>query len=251
MPNSYFKFKQFTINQDRAAMKVTTDACLFGAWAARSARQSAVGQSGSPGIHHVLDIGTGTGLLSLMMAQQINAEIDAIELDEDAFEQAQQNMASSPWHDNLFVIQGDAKDMAYVLGKEYDIIVSNPPFYENELESPNLKKNRAHHSAGLSLDELLSIIGGILSPDGQFYLLLPYKRQHEAEHLFYKHDLTITHKVFVRQSTKHDHFRIMIAGRIGLSGKRQPVTEEISIWDDQQQYTAEFVDLLKDYYLYL
>src|SRR5688572_28253839 len=160
MPNSYFKFKQFTVNRDRAAMKVTTDACLFGAWAARSARQSAVGQSGSPGIHHVLDIGTGTGLLSLMMAQQINAEIDAIELDEDAFEQAQQNMASSPWHDNLFVIQGDAKDMAYVLGKEYDIIVSNPPFYENELESPDLKKNRAHHSAGLSLDELLSIIGG-------------------------------------------------------------------------------------------
>jgi tRNA1Val (adenine37-N6)-methyltransferase len=245
MSNSFFQFKQFTIQQDRCAMKVTTDGCLFGAWCAREIRRM------QKKIEYVLDIGAGTGLLSLMIAQQCSAKIDAIELDKEAYEQAKQNMATSPWHKNLFVIQGDAKYMAIALAKNYDVIVSNPPFYENELEPGNTKKNIAHHSGGLLLDDLLTIINDAIAPEGQFYLLLPFKRNNEIESLLKKRDLTISRKVLVRQSTKHDFFRIMLSARIGNTGKGDPITEELSIRDEQQNYTPEFAQLLKDYYLYL
>lgn len=250
MGSSYFAFKRFTIQQDKSAMKVTTDACLFGAWVAGKARHA------NKAINNVLDIGTGTGLLSLMLAQELvplnsKVEIDAVELDKDAAEQAKNNMAASGWIDNLFVMPGDAKYMAYTFAKEYDVIVSNPPFYEAELESGNLRINQARHSAGLLLIELLTIIKDLLQADGRFYLLLPFKRYEEIIALIHESDLSITNLVLVRQSTKHGYFRVMLEGRKGTGGDADPLEEEISIWDAKQQYTPEFVGLLKEYYLHL
>src|SRR5258705_6346666 len=151
MANSYFKFKQFTIHQDRCAMKVTTDACLFGAWVAIEAG-ILESEDGS-----ILDIGAGTGLLSLMLAQKTNVSIDSVEIDEAAAKQARENADASPWKERIFVMPGDAKYMAYTLCKNFDIIISNPPFYENELASPDHHKNIAHHDGGLLLDELLQV----------------------------------------------------------------------------------------------
>lgn len=250
MGNSYFAFKQFTIQQDKSAMKVTTDACLFGAWVAAKAKDA------NTEINNLLDIGAGTGLLSLMLAQELvplngKVEIDAVELDKDAAEQTKENMAASGWNDNLFVMPGDAKYMAYTFAKEYDVIVSNPPFYEAELESGNLQINQARHSAGLLLNELLTIIKDLLQPNGRFYLLLPFKRYEEILQLVREFDLSITNLVLVRQSTKHGYFRVMLGGRKGISKNADPLEEEISIWNDKQQYTPEFVGLLKEYYLYL
>jgi tRNA1Val (adenine37-N6)-methyltransferase len=142
MANSFFQFKQFIIHQDRCAMKVTTDACLFGAWVAKE-----VGGQKSE-VETILDIGTGTGLLSLMLAQKTNATIDSVEIDEAAAEQAQENANASLWKDRIFVMPGDAKDMAYTFCKNFDIIISNPPFYENELTSSDHQKNLAHHHRG-------------------------------------------------------------------------------------------------------
>src|SRR5882724_12429409 len=122
MSNHFFQFKQFTIHQDHCAMKVTTDASLFGAWAEESVR------SREPGVRNILDIGTGTGLLSLMLAQRINADIDAIEIDEAAAEQAIENTEASAWKERITVINADAKN--YSFPKKYDCIISNPPFYE-------------------------------------------------------------------------------------------------------------------------
>ncbi|HET6994392.1 MAG TPA: methyltransferase [Chitinophagaceae bacterium] len=240
MANSYFQFKQFTIHQDHCAMKVTTDACLFGAWAAEEVQRQL------PDVKRVLDIGTGTGLLSLMLAQKTNVPVDAVEIDPDAFEQAKENISASPWRDKVTVYEADAAQFEFA--SKYDIIISNPPFYENELKSGDAKKNLAHHE-GLSLQQLLKLITENLSPGGSFFLLLPYKRDEEAEKMINAGGLSIIQKIFVRQSVRHDSFRIMIKG--GHGGDNKKSTTEISIWDEQHQYTPEFLALLRDYYLYL
>jgi tRNA1Val (adenine37-N6)-methyltransferase len=241
MANPFFQFKQFIIQQDRCAMKVTTDGCLFGAWAGEKVR------SKKSKVRNILDIGSGTGLLALMIAQKVNANIDAIEIDKDAFEQAKENIAASPWAERINIFHADAKE--FIFPGKYDVIISNPPFYEKELKSDNIKKNIAHHG-GLSLNELLSVIKKKLFADGKFYLLLPYKRNTEIERLVPLNDLSITQKTLVRQSVKHDSFRIMIEGR-HKQVEEKIIMDEISICNDQQQYTIEFIKLLKAYYLYL
>ena len=243
MPNSYFQFKQFTIHQDRCAMKVTTDACLFGAWIAEEVKSQKLK------VKSVLDIGTGTGLLSLMFAQK-NPEIkiDSIEIDKDAAEQARINAGSSPWKEQINIVHDDVK--AFSFEKEFDLIISNPPFYENEIRSATDSKNVAHHSENLSLKELLAIIKNNLSKTGSFFLLLPYKRNEEVKKLFKDHELNISKILFIRQSVKHDYFRIFIKGSLNAEEKETEFNE-LSIWDEQQQYTNEFVSLLKDYYLHL
>lgn len=245
MPNNYFQFKQFTIQQDRCAMKVTTDGCLFGAWIAKKvgSTESGVGSRAT----RVLDVGAGTGLLSMMLAQKSNVLIDAIEIDKDAFEQASENINSSPWKERIRIYQADA--MKFLSPVKYDVIISNPPFYENELKSDDARKNIAHHG-GLTMQQLLKVIKQHLSSDGKFFLLLPYKRHKEIEMLINDSNLFLTQKTFVRQSLNHDYFRIMIEGG-QKQAEEKTITNEISIWNDRQQYTQEFIDFLKDYYLKL
>lgn len=241
MSNPFFQFKQFTIHQDHCAMKVTTDACLFGAWAANEIRTKKVS--------NILDIGTGTGLLALMTAQKVKADIDAIEIDKAAAMQAMQNVKASLWKDHIAVVNADAKTFSF--SKKYDAIISNPPFYENELKSDNAKKNIAHHNESLLLPELLSIIKTKLKSDGRFFLLLPYKRNRKIKDLLLQHEFNVCQMILVRQSVNHDYFRIMMAGKLKTNEPGETMIDEISIWNDKQQYTQEFVALLKDYYLYL
>jgi len=225
-------------------MKVTTDACLFGAWVAREvgSQQSAVGS--------VLDIGTGTGLLSLMLEQKNNEVlIDAVEIDKEAADQAKANAASSPWKERIDIINTDVKDFSFK--HEYDLIISNPPFYENEIRSATDSKNVAHHSENLTLEELLLIIKNHLASKGSFFLLLPYKRNEEIKRLLKDHQLHISKILLVRQSVKHDYFRVMLKGSLDEQENKETEFDEISIWNDKQQYTNEFTNLLKDYYLHL
>jgi tRNA1Val (adenine37-N6)-methyltransferase len=241
--NNYFQFKQFIIHQDRCAMKVTTDGCLFGAWIAKQVDTNKLA------VDSILDIGTGTGLLSLMIAQQSHAKIDAIEIDKETYEQAKENVAASPWAERINIIHGDAKELP--ASQQYDVIVSNPPFYENELRSGNNKKNKAHHDEGLLLDDLLAIIQRNLKPEGEFYLLLPYKRNKEIENYFSKNRLFISHKTLVKQSTGHNYFRILLSGKHSENEKQTFITTEISIRNKEEEYTSEFTALLKEYYLHL
>jgi tRNA1Val (adenine37-N6)-methyltransferase len=250
MSNSYFQFKQFTIQQDRCAMKVTTDGCLFGAWATRkvgSLESGVVSQISET--RTVLDVGTGTGLLALMLAQEGEFSIDAVEVDKDAFQQASENVAASPWADRIKVFHADIREFEFP--NQYDIIISNPPFYEKELKGDDAKKNIAHHNEGLLLPELLAIIKKNLKPGGSFFLLLPYKRNEEIRKMFTENDLAIQQLTFVRQSTKHDFFRIMLEGKLKTDEVAETIIDEISIKDEQDQYTPAFVNLLKDYYLHL
>ncbi len=245
MANNYFQFKQFTVHQEHCAMKVTTDACLFGAWAALHCSNTIATTSPS----YMLDIGTGTGLLSLMISQKADVRVDAIEVDEPAYKQASSNFKTSPWHDRINAIHADARD--YDKKNLYDIIVCNPPFYENELRSPLIRKNKAHHDESLLLPGLFTVIKKNLRPDGRFFMLLPFKRAAEMQLLVDKNEMAIAQLALVRQSTIHGPFRVMVAGNLEQSGSAGYPNEEIVIKDGQGNYTTEFIHYLRDYYLYL
>ncbi|MGZ8559691.1 MAG: tRNA1(Val) (adenine(37)-N6)-methyltransferase [Chitinophagaceae bacterium] len=248
MANNFFQFKQFIIHQDRCAMKVTTDSCLFGAWAAEKICLSSSPGS-KPEVRTILDIGAGTGLLSLMIAQQCNATIDAIEVDKETYEQAIENIEASPWANRINITHSDANEFFNAV--QYDVIVSNPPFYENELKSGNTKKNKAHHDEGLQLNDLLTIIHRNLKPGGKFYLLLPFKRNDEIENAFVKKKLSISHKTLVRQTTQHPYIRIMISGKHQTEINVNVIITELTLKNEENEYTPGFIRLLKDYYLYL
>ena len=242
MANSYFKFKQFTIHQDRCAMKVTTDSCLFGAWVAQELN----------GEHRhaktMLDIGTGTGVLTLMVAQkQQQLIIDAIEIDDNAYVQAAQNISEAKFKNEIRIYHHNI--LHEKSGKKYDVIVSNPPFYEKELKSASSKKNIAHHDEGLLLEDLLPIVKDRLNENGVFYMLLPYKRKNEMETLFRKNRLYCSKKIYLSQSANHEYFRVLIEGK--LHEKHPVIESELSICDDSGNYSSGFTALLKDYYLYL
>lgn len=242
MPNSYFQFKQFTIYQDKCAMKVTTDACLFGAWVANDVKNEF--------IKNAIDIGTGTGLLSLMILQKNpEIEIDAIEIDSETSVQASENIKASSWSEKARIINEELKHFTPL--KKYELIICNPPFYENELQPGNQKKKQAHHSSDLTLKDLVHFIKNNLANDGTFYLLLPFKRDNEIKKLLTSHHLFIQKIVFVSQSESHGYSRIMLKGRIKDKNFTETIIETITICNSKNEYTPEFINLLKDYYLKL
>ncbi|SDC40058.1 tRNA1(Val) (adenine(37)-N6)-methyltransferase [Niabella drilacis] len=236
MPNPYFRFKQFVIYQDRCAMKVTTDACLFGAWVVSHMPEAA---------ETVLDVGAGTGLLALMIAQAGSRLIDAIEIQEADHEQAGENIAQSGFHAGVRLIQGNV--LEYAFDRTYDVIVSNPPFYEGDLKGGQLNKNIAHHSDALSLPELLSFIRKQLDADGRFFLLLPVKRAQELFGRLEISGLFINHCCYVHQTEKHPAFRIMVEGAL----RKRSFREERIVIRKENEYTPEFKALLQPYYLHL
>jgi tRNA1Val (adenine37-N6)-methyltransferase len=246
MPNSFFAFKQFTIRQDQCAMKVTTDACIFGAWASREAKTI------NKNNLQVLDIGAGTGLLSLFFAQQFkDAVIEGVELDKAAAQQAKQNVDDCQFGNNITITQADVT--SYQPKKLFDIIVSNPPFFEKDLAAKSLQRNWAFHDQGLKLNELLLRIHQWLAPDGLFFLLLPPKR--EAELLKYCQDykLTMLTSCAVQANATKD------AHCIFYKGQKEKVTNNpalqlqppLLIQGEQQGYAPRVANLLADYYLHL
>lgn len=219
-------------------MKVCTDSCLFGAWIADKIHNKILQPE------NILDIGSGTGLLSLMLAQKSLSKIDAIEIDENSFEETQVNFRNSNWNDRLQVFHADIKTWA--AEKKYDLIISNPPFFENDLRSANRNKNLAKHHDGLTLKELLNSVDKHLTENGNFAVLLPFHRVEQFKDFAVDFNFFPKEELFVQQTSNHRFFRALF-----LFGKNKinATTGEISIKNKEGIYTEEFNRLLKDYYL--
>lgn len=241
MANSYFRFKQFTVNQDRCAMKVCTDACLFGSIAAFTGAELPA--------TNILDIGAGTGLLTLMYAQiNSSAVINAVEIDKDAAGQAAENFAASPWGNRLAVHHQSIQQFTSSIQHPFDLVISNPPFFENDLHSDDTKRNLALHSSELGLDELMRCINTLLGNNAFFGVLLPYHRAAYFKHIAAGKGFSLWKDVSVRQTPKHQYFRSI------LFFSRKPVKtiiETITIKEADNNYSNRFAALLSDYYLYL
>ena len=219
-------------------MKACTDACLFGAYIANEIQQFPV--------KNILDIGTGTSLLTLIMAQKTSAAIDAVEIDAAAFTQAKQNIEQSNWKEKITIYNNDI--LKFQPNKKYDCIISNPPFFEADLKSGDEKKNFAKHDTSLTFTALLNVVNANLSSDGFFAVLLPFNRSNYFEEEAAKINFHLVKKILIKQTPKHKHFRsILIFSR----KKLEPFQEEIIIKNEDGNYTPEFIRLLKDYYLYL
>lgn len=225
-------------------MKVTTDACLFGAWVSRILKSCKV----DPG--QVLDIGTGTGLLPLIIAQQHSTlQFTAVEIDKDAAEQALENAEASPWKDRITVYCEDM--LSFSAKHPFDLIISNPPFYQDDLRSPNEKKNKAHHDVGLLLPELIRSIQNHLAEEGHFFIMMPYRRQQELLQSLKKAQLTVEEIVRIRPSENKDFFRLFVRGRKWNSMEAPYHEQDFTITTEDGSYSGVFTELLKDYYLYL
>ncbi len=231
-----FRFKQFTIHQDRTPMKVGTDGVVLGAWAA---------VDGS--VRRVLDIGTGTGLIALMMAQRCpDAVVDSVEIDEASAEQAAENFEASPWSDRVAVCQCDIND--YCIDERYDLILSNPPYFVDSLQCPDRGRSAARHTASLPFSDLIESVVRLLESDGRFALILPCR---EAE-LF---DAECEGRLFLTR-------RCDLHSRIGGDVKRllseyqlTPCIDDImreSLTIEREQhldYCEEYRELTRDFYL--
>jgi tRNA1Val (adenine37-N6)-methyltransferase len=219
-------------------MKVCTDACLFGAWSSSVVDRET---------KNILDAGTGTGLLALMIAQKLKGNIDAVEIEPESAAEASNNFLLSPWSNRLKVFNTSLQK--FFPGKLYHLIISNPPFYQDDLKSENHKRNVALHSSELGLTELFECVNRLLELGGKFALLLPPRRAEQLESIASLNGYFILRKCVVKQTEKHGPFRIMY-----LLSKNDPaletICEQITIRNQDNEYTSRFTELLNEYYLF-
>ncbi|MCU0326903.1 MAG: methyltransferase [Spirosomaceae bacterium] len=234
--NQHFRFKQFTINQDKCAMKVCTDACILGAFV------------DVINADKILDIGAGTGLLSLMIAQRTNAPIEAVEIDEDAYNQAIENVANTPFTNQIKVYKTRIQEFTRDLFRSYSLIVSNPPFYQNSLQSPDNQTNKALHNTELSFEELADCVAKLLDVKGRFFVLLPYSETQKFVEIAKTYGLFVNHQLHIRHDENKPIFRVV--STFTSDSNSELMIDELKIWQENGKvYDQKFRELLKDYYL--
>jgi len=234
--NNYFQFKQFRIIQERSAMKVGMDGVLLGAWANPS------------GIKRILDIGTGTGLITLMMAQKNrDAHIDAIEIDQEAFQEAILNCQLSPWNDRIKLELCSFQEFAERTNQQYDLIVSNPPFFTNGVKAPVENRAQARHSESLPLDVLISGTADMLAEKGTIALVLPIESLPEIALLADLNKLYISRLCRIKPNPVKSVFRILIE----LTNSECTIQESglMIEFEKHHDYTPEYKELTRDFYL--
>lgn len=232
-----FSFKQFTIHQDRCAMKIGTDGVLLGAWCPID---------NNP--YSVLDIGTGTGILSLMLAQRSNAEqIDALEIDEEAYEQCVENFENSPWSDRLFCFHAGLDEFVDEPEDEYDIIISNPPFYSEDYKTENSQRDLARFQDALPFEDLVEAADLLLSENGIFAVIIPFKEEVRFIDLCAEVELFPVKVTRVKGSHNTPIVRSLLAfKRYELSVL---TADELVIEINRHEYTDDYINLTKDFYL--
>ena len=234
MAESLFRFKKFEIRQDRSAFKVGTDAVLLGAWADVA------------GSRTVLDIGTGTGLLALMIAQRSKASITAIEIDDASFHQALENVSNSPWENRIRVLNQNLQD--YKPYDKFDLILSNPPFFQDSLRPEDESKRISRHDSLLSLEELAVVVPRLMMKTGKLCLILPVTESWIFERLAGKVGLNLYRSMEVRPAPSLEVKRRLMEFR--FQSMPEPAREELIIEEDSKhRYTKAYWELTKDFYL--
>lgn len=233
MKEQTFRFKQFCIQQDQCAMKVGTDGVLLGAWADVSNAKN------------ILDIGTGTGLIALMLAQrcQSSTSITALEIDPAAAAQARENTKRSPWAKQIEVIEADFRH--HTFDSSFDLIVSNPPYFHDALACPDPQRQLARHTTTLTYEELLSRASSLLSPHGQLCLILPSEVSAGVEQKAQTKGLHTTRRVHILTQANKPPKRTLLS----FSHRFSPIKESfLPIRNTPNEYSDLYIDLTKDYY---
>ncbi|WP_028892428.1 tRNA1(Val) (adenine(37)-N6)-methyltransferase [Tenacibaculum sp. 47A_GOM-205m] len=234
-----FQFKEFTVHQDKTAMKIGTDAVLLGAWCNLGDYPDTM-----------LDVGSGTGVISLMLAQRSDAmTIDAVEVDENAYEQTVENFEQSDWGDRLFCYNASFVEFAEEMAEEeeqYDVIVSNPPFYTDNYETEDVARNKARFTSSLSFEDLLKGVSKILSENGRFSTIIPFKEQENFVELAKKYDLYLNRVCRVKGTPDTEVKRSLLELSFVETSIKE---EELIIETKRHQYTDAYINLTKDFYL--
>ncbi len=237
MPNNWFRFKQFTIQQEHAAMKVGTDGVLLGAWAS-------VPEAGS----RVLDIGTGTGLIALMIAQRSrDLMVDALEIDPSSARQARENFRNSPWEKRLNCIQEAFQDYAPQCKIRYDQIICNPPFFSGSMKTPSRSKNLARHDDSLSLEYLFTGALSVMKEPALISLILPADKQAQVFELINKHEMFCRRLTRVKPTPEKPCIRILLELSPTPGGRQED--ELIIETEGRHVYSTRFKELVDEFYL--
>jgi tRNA1Val (adenine37-N6)-methyltransferase len=235
MSSSTFEFKQFKIKQDKCAMKVSTDAVLIGAWATFDNPKK------------ILDIGTGTGVIALMLAQRYNAHIDAIDIDESACIQARENVKASKWNNNINVFHISLQNFSKQSEHQYDLIVSNPPYFIDSSKAPHEARNIARHTDELPYIEMIQSVLLLLNKKGKFCVILPHKEGNMFRELADKRGLKCSKITHVKTKKEKEEKRLMM--QFELESKLLIQDEIVIELEKRHSYTEEYKNLTKDYYL--
>jgi len=231
-----FQFKQFTIHQDKCAMKVGTDGVLLGAWTAINMQ-----------VNSILDIGTGTGLIALQLAQRSDANlIDAIEIDDNAYEQAVENFENSDWGDRLFCYHASLKEFIAEIDETYDLIVSNPPFYTDKYYSDNKTRSKARFTSSLPFEELLFSVSKLLSRNGIFSVIIPYKEEIKFIELAKKQFLFPKKICHIKGNISSEIKRSLL--EFSFQETEVDITH-LSIEIERHHYTKAYIALVQSFYL--
>ena len=232
-----FSFKQFSIQQDRCAMKIGTDGVLLGAWTPIENNPFSI-----------LDIGAGTGVIALMLAQRSNAEqIDALEIDEEAYEQSVDNFENSPWSDRLFCFHAGLDEFVEEPEDEYDLIVSNPPFYTDDYKSDNEQRDLARFADAMPFEDLIEAADLLLSENGIFAVIIPYKEEQNFLALAKDYELYPLKITRVKGTPTTEIKRSLLA--FSRNENASIAIDELIIETSRHQYTTEYIELTKDFYL--
>lgn len=235
MPNQEFVFKQFKINQAKCAMKVGTDAVLLGAWVNHPSAKTA------------LDIGTGTGIIAIMLAQKVGAKIDAIDIDENAFVQANENIMMCSWKDRINLHHISLQQFANENSSRYDLIVSNPPYFVDSSKANEESRTNARHTDQLPYIDLLNGVLKLLNPTGKFYVILPKKESELFCELADENKLFLTKRTKVITRTDKEEKRLLM--RFEFTPKTLSEDSLTIEEDERHSYTNEYKELTKEYYL--
>ena len=234
---SIFQFKQFAVNQDQCAMKIGTDGVLLGTWAPIDTRPNSI-----------LDIGTGTGIIALMLAQRCDAQqIDALEIDENAYENAVDNFESCPWSDRLFCFHAGLDEFVEEPEDEYDLIVSNPPFYVEDYRSDNAQRDLARFQEAMPFEDLVEAAALLLSENGVFAVIIPFKEEEIFLALAKEYELFPIKITRVKGTHETQIVRSLLAFR--RYELAVLTADELVIEINRHEYTDDYIALTKDFYL--